>query len=168
MTVSADCFAVRENGAEDFLASDGFGWRQLIMYVQKFKHLIWGRKTYEEVLSWGDKYWNDLKKFPVIVVGTSSPERIEDNVTVCSSPKEALQLVQSWGYQRALLSGGPSINASFVNAGFVDEIILNCSPVFIGSGKHFLGDIEKDVFVELLENKVLENDSLMLRYKVKG
>ncbi len=126
MAVSANGFVARKDGNEDFLPHDG--WVQVVAYAIKFGHLIWGSKTYGAVKNLGGTYMKDIENIPLILVSTDKKSSYPSNVTVCSSPAEAMKIVEQRGYAKAFLAGGPTLNSSFAQAGLIDEIILNYNP----------------------------------------
>lgn len=131
MATSVNGFIARRDGDEDFLPNDN--WAQMLFYIKKHGNLIWGRKTYEAVTSRGEKYLNDLKKFPIIIVSKSKKSFSESNVTICSSPEEAIEITKSKKYKKLLLSGGASLNTSFVKNNLVDEVIININPTILAN-----------------------------------
>jgi len=63
------------------------------------------------------------------------------------------------------LVGGAEIISSFVNYGFVDEIILSIIPVVLGKGIPLFKNIQKEAKLELI--KTTDYDALVeLHYKV--
>ncbi|MDR0369708.1 MAG: hypothetical protein LBH96_04280 [Candidatus Peribacteria bacterium] len=94
MATSLDGFITTQEGDEDFLPPES--WAECLKLVEKFGHIIWGRKTYESVASWGDDSLRDVEQYPIIVVSQQQISFTQSNVTVCSSPKAALALVRQW------------------------------------------------------------------------
>ena len=78
------------------------------------------------------------------------------------------KLKKDFGMNKILLEGGPTINSSFFNNNFVDNIILFHVPLLGNSGdKPVFGEINmKELIFESVE--VLDDkQTLMLKYKVK-
>ena len=164
MATSANGFVARCDGDEDFLLHEN--WIQMLEYIKEYGHLIWGRKTYESVRSWGDDYMNDLKDVPIIVVSKSAKSFPESNVTVCSSPEEAIEIVKSRNYKKALLSGGPSLNTSFVKANLVDEIVINYNPTILANGLKLFSESDFEMKLSLKKINQLSSDIIQLCYSV--
>ena len=162
MAVTANGFVARSDGSEDFLPSDG--WHHLLKFTKEYGHLIWGRKTYELVKSWGGEYIRDLSKIPIIVVSRAEQISYPKNVIVASSPTQAMEIVKDLGYSRAFLSGGPTLNTAFAKAGLIDEIILNYNPIILGKGIQLFTDADFELNLKLVETKVLSGDILRVRY----
>src|SRR5262245_17045806 len=98
MAASANGYAARPDGQEDFLPHDG--WIAMLEFCKKYHHVIWGRTTYDAVKTWGGSYLNDLQGFEIIVVSRSAVSYPEQNVTICSSPEEAIEHVKEKGYAK--------------------------------------------------------------------
>lgn len=56
------------------------------------------------------------------------------------------------GVQSLLLEGGPTLATAFVEAGFVDKLLLFVAPVIFGEGSRYLGDLSEPL--ELLHLRV--------------
>ncbi|MDQ3094868.1 MAG: dihydrofolate reductase family protein, partial [Actinomycetota bacterium] len=56
-------------------------------------------------------------------------------------PAQALSVLFADDRQHVWLEGGPTLAASFVRAGLVDEIVAYVAPALLGSGRSTVGDI---------------------------
>lgn len=164
MATTANGFVARRDGDEDFLPHDG--WLQMLDYIKVYGHLIWGRKTYEAVKSWGGTFMKDIKDVPIIIVSKGKKFISEKNITVCSSPEEAIEIVKKRNYKKAFLSGGPSLNTSFIKANLVDEIILNINPTILGDGIKLFNESDFEIKLVLKKVKKLSSNVLQLHYSV--
>ena len=66
MACSINGLIATEDGNEDFLSYRG--WEIMLEFLKEYDVLIWGRKTWDNILSWGEEYLNDLNVFDVPVV----------------------------------------------------------------------------------------------------
>lgn len=164
MATSANGFVARRDGDEDFLLHEN--WIQMLEYIKEYGHLIWGRKTYEAVKLWGDDYVKDLKDVPIIVVSKSQKTFFESNVTVCLSPEEAIEIAKNRNYKKALLSGGPSLNTSFVKLNLVDEIIINYNPTILADGIKLFSESDFEMRLSLKKVNKLSSGVIQLHYSV--
>lgn len=164
MAVSANGFVARRDGDEDFLPHEG--WLQMLELAKRYGHFIWGRKTYETVKGWGDSFMKDIENIPTIIVSNSTKTSYPGNVTVCSSPTEAMNIIEKKGYKKAFLSGGPTLNTAFVKAGLVDEIILNYNPTILANGIKLFSESDFELILKLEEVKELSSDTVQMRYSV--
>ena len=140
MACSINGIIATEDGNEDFLSYRG--WKIMIELLKKYDVLIWGRKTWDNILSWEEGYINDLKDINIIILTSKKHTKSEfSNVTYCNSVKECLELCEKLKYERLLISGGAKVNNAFINKGIVDDIILNYNPVVLNKGiPLFMGD----------------------------
>lgn len=164
MAVSANGFVARRDGDEDFLPNDN--WMQLLQYAKKYGHLIWGRKTYEAVESWGQDYIKSLDAIDIIIVSRSKKTFSRSNVTVCSSPEEAIEIAKSRNYKKAFLSGGPSLNTSFIRSDLVDEIIINYNPTILADGIKLFSESDFEAKLSLKKVNELPSGIVQLHYSV--
>ena len=164
MAVSANGFVARRDGDEDFLPHDG--WLKMLEFAKKYGHFIWGRKTYEAVQSWGGDFMKDIENIPTIIVSNGKKSSYPENVAVCSSPIEAMSIVERMGQKKAFLSGGPTLNTAFIKAGLIDEIILNYNPTILANGIKLFSESDFELKLKLEEVKELSSDIVQMRYSV--
>lgn len=91
--------------------------------------------------------------------------QIEGVKWVSGNPKKVVDELEKMGYKSAILGGGSSINTLFLDNKLIDEIIITVEPKIFGSGLGLFNK-EADVNLKLLEQTLINDDSLMLRYKV--
>lgn len=138
MACSINGIIATEDGNEDFLLYRG--WEIMLDFLKEYDVLVWGRKTWENIISWGDKYINDLKNINIIIL-TTNKELKEDNVKYCASIDECLELCEKLNYEKIFVSGGATINNEFMKRKIVDNIILNYNPYVLNKGiPLFTGD----------------------------
>ncbi|PKM87487.1 dihydrofolate reductase [Candidatus Falkowbacteria bacterium HGW-Falkowbacteria-2] len=84
---------------------------------------------------------------------------------VSGEPELVLDELGNLGYKKALLGGGAGLNTLFLKKKLISEIILTVEPKIFGSGiSLFSEDIDADL--ELQEHRLLNENTLMLRYKI--
>lgn len=166
MAQSLNGIIARENGDEDFLSNDH--WKTFRSYVQDFGNIIWGRKTYEAVMSWGPHYTlDDLGSIGKIVI-SSDPSFVASNGFICvHTPSEALTYLIAKGYERALVSGGPQTNTSFIKERLIDEIIVSIEPAVIGKGIQLFSPSDFNCMLSFIEVAQMSSGIVRLRYAVK-
>ena len=165
MAQSANGFIARKNGEEDFL-SDAH-WEDVTYLVKTYGNLIIGRGTYEAVKSWGeamnfDDFTNEIK----IVLTNDTNFSVDAGYLIEVSPQNALKRLEANGHKQALIIG-PRIATSFLQAGLLNELIVNIEPILVGEGKNLFAPAE---FTERLTFVSLEKKSngiLQLRYHLK-
>jgi len=133
MACSINGLIATEDGNEDFLSFRG--WEIMLEFLKEYDVLIWGRKTWENILSWGNDYIKDLKNINVIILSETNNNQNEfSNVTYCNSIENYLKVCKSLKYEKLFISGGATINNAFMEKGIVDSIILNYNPFVLNKG----------------------------------
>lgn len=126
--------------------------------------VVVGRKTF-------DQYQGEL--YPVegvtnIVLSRGKNEKVaEKNVFYAESVEEAIKIAEKNGHEKMLLIGGGHINAAFLKAGLIDEIILSVHPKILGEGIKLFEGVEMEVELKLLEMEKVGEELVRLRYEVK-
>ena len=133
MACSINGLIATEDGNEDFLSERG--WEIMLEFLEKYDVLIWGRKTWENIISWGEEYLKDLKDLNIIILSSKNIETKKfQNVIYCNSIDEVLKVCEKMKYEKLFISGGATINNAFMEKGIVDEIILNYNPFVLNKG----------------------------------
>ena len=109
MACSINGLIATEDGNEDFLSYRG--WEIMIEFLKEYDVLIWGRKTWDNILSWGKEYLKDLENINLIILSNGTGRKDEfPNVTYCSSIDNCLKLCEKMKYEKLFISGGATIN----------------------------------------------------------
>ncbi len=133
MACSINGLIATEDGNEDFLSFRG--WEIMLELLKEYDVLIWGRKTWDNILTWENNYIKDLKDTNIIILSkTINIESKFPNVTYCTSIEECLKVCEKLKYERLFISGGATINNAFMEKGIVDNIILNYNPFVLNKG----------------------------------
>ena len=138
--------------------------------IHKSALIVMGRSTYEAVRS-----RLKLSSERLRVVLTREPKRYakfaKPGILEFSSenPKQLIKSLAKRGYKELLLVGGGEVNAAFLEAGLVDEILLTIEPVIFGTGKLMIADGKFNKNLKLIGVKKLNRrGTLLLRYENLG
>jgi diaminohydroxyphosphoribosylaminopyrimidine deaminase / 5-amino-6-(5-phosphoribosylamino)uracil reductase len=71
-------------------------------------------------------------------------------------PHEALATLFARDRQHVFLEGGPTLAASFLSAGLVDEVVVYVAPLLLGSGRSAVGDLGIDTMHHALRLEVAD------------
>lgn len=165
MAMSVNGMIATPDGQEEFLSDEN--WQTFAQLVNEFGNFIVGRGTYEAVKNWGAGYgFDDFTEAYKIVVSDNPAYPLDPGYELASSPEEALNLLAKAGFEKALLGGGSTNNASFARAGLIDEVILNIEPVVVGKGIPVFKPEDFQLSLELLATKKIEPGILQLHYQV--
>ena len=133
MACSINGLIATEDGNEDFLSYRG--WEIMLELLKEYDVLIWGRKTWDNIISWGDEYLKDLKDLNIIILSSKNNKTNRfPNVTYCNSIDECLKVCEKKKYGKLFISGGATVNNAFMEKGIVDNIILNYNPFILNKG----------------------------------
>jgi len=164
MATSVNGIIAKKDGSEDWLSSDN--WQTFLSLLKEHGNLIWGRKTYEAVVGWGSHYIDDLKDFELVIVGQQPIDSNNPHISYCHSPQEALSLLESKGYQTALVSGGSTLNTSFAKAGLINEVVINVNPSVLAAGVPLFSVSDYELKLGLTKVTELSSGIVQLRYSV--
>lgn len=122
------------------------------------------------VVIMGDKtFFTFPKPLPdrlnVVFTLEKNPPEIENVKWVSGEPQKVLEELEGMGYKSAILGGGSFLNTQFLKNKLVDEIYLTIEPKIFGDGLGILGG-DFDVNLKLLNVEKINDDSVMLKYKV--
>src|SRR3989344_7237223 len=73
-----------------------------------------------------------------------------------ATPREAFAFLEAKGFTSVVIGGGGQINAAFLKASLVDEIILNVEPIILGRGIPLFAQGDMQVKLKLLSTKKLK------------
>lgn len=163
MAISANGIIATKDGDESFLSHDN--WMQFVKLANQVGCFIWGRKTYEAVLSWEGNYLSELKSVKKIVISGSELE-LREGFLLAHSPEEALELLDKEGQTEAIITGGSTVNSAFAKKNLIDEVIFDVNPVILGEGIPVFNPEEFSMELTLLKMRKLNDNLLELHYKV--
>ncbi len=159
MAITVNGYIARVNGETPWSDEE---WDSFSEKVRKVKYMIVGRKTFDVMCKTGDfDKISDL--FMVVVL---SKKRVHNNTVFVQSPEEAVAVLEKRGVSEALIAGGGILNASFLKAKLVDEIIVDVEPRVFGQGIRLFVECDFEAELELLSVKKLGENTVQLRYKV--
>ena len=162
MAFSANGYIARENGVEDFLSDEN--WVQFVRLAEKIGCFIVGRKTYEIVRKLYVSGYNfDTVHAARIVISKKQHKQAKGYVFV-DSPETAIQQANELGFKEVLLTGGGTINSSFMQKGLIDEIIFDIEPFALGKGIQVFKPQTFECKLRLLDSKRLKNGILQVHY----
>jgi len=142
-------------------------WEKFCELANEFGNFIVGRKTYEAVKKWDEGYnFDDLVGVEKIVISQDASAELSEGYTLATSPEDALALLAQKGFEKALVTGGSTINSAFAKGHLLDEIILNIEPVLIGHGIPLFAQTDFDLKLKFVSVGQAQNGILTLKYHV--
>ena len=68
--------------------------------------------------------------------------------------------------EKAISVSGPTLAATYIKQGLVDEVTWYYAPVVVGGGSPMFPDVSAMLKFELIEERRLENGAIFVRYRV--
>src|SRR5258706_2068098 len=133
--------------------------------------ILWGRKTYDWLLSYYKKRGKTKGLFDTkvtnYVFSRKPPKRAVPGVTFVSDPVGAFaQRLRARSGKQIWMMGGGELIASFLDAGEIDEFDIHVIPVFIGEGIPLVAPRHRDVPLRLRSSRKYPDGVVRLRYEV--
>ncbi len=163
MVMSVNGYIADEKGSEEFLSHDN--WLEFVKRATSAGGFVWGRKTYEAILTWGSSYLEPLKNLTSIVLTTQKNFSVQNGFHVAHSPKDAISIAQERKLSELIITGGAANNTAFLKTTLFDQIILNIEPVLLGSGIPIFKPDDFLLNLELVHFKTLTPSILQCIYK---
>ena len=143
---SLDGYIARENGDIDWLPENTpSGYDDFIKSVDT---VIMGKKTYDQVLTFGDYPYKDKKSY-IFTRNKNYPK--EENIEFVQDAEKLMKNIVHGSGKNIWLIGGSEIISTFVNLNFVDELILSLIPVALGKGIPLFKNMTKELKMELVK-----------------
>jgi len=131
VATSLDGFVAREDGAVDWLSTDeDLGFEAFCDTVDT---VLMGRRTYEQVLGFGDYPYGDKKGY---VFSRTRAGEVDEHVRFLDdTPESVVAALRDAPGGHLWLVGGGELAASFLAAGLIDELRVAIHPIVLGSGR---------------------------------
>lgn len=171
IATSPDGFIARRDGAIDWLNETNAVVPEgedcgFMAFMDSVDTLIMGRKTYEQILSFGQWPYGDT---PVVVLSHNSieiPSHLSDTVSHSTeSPAALLKLLAAHGVKHVYVDGGSTIQG-FLAESLIDEITITRIPVVIGEGIPLFAPMPRDIKLIHLSTTAYEFGFVQSRYSV--
>jgi len=157
---SIDGYIARSDGSVDWLpehAKSGY-----VEFYKTIDKVIIGRKTYEQILSFGAYPYKRKKSY---VFTSNTDQKNNENVEFVSNVEELTKGLLLSSGKDVWLVGGSELISFFLNHELVDEIIISIIPVILGKGIPLFNEIQKETKLELIKTTQYD-DLLEMRYRV--
>ena len=138
-------------------------WECWCSHCTTSNNLIVGRKTYAELIE--DDVSDSLYPEHKVVISSQTLD-LADTWVQLSSPKQAIEHLNSCNVENIIVGGGRQIGLAFVRDGLIDEIVLDIQPILFGNGTPLLGELNKCIQLELLNIETLAHGAIKVRYKL--
>lgn len=161
MAISVNGLIAKTGDDTDWVSADE--WKSFTDAIQKTGCMVIGRRTYE-VMTKGEEFGTNLKDIRVVVVSYNDIELIQSNHSVAHSPQEALEQLKD--FPGVIIAGGGILNAAFMEANLVDELILDIEPIVLGKGIPLFNGPAFERKLKFLGQKMLLPNEVQVRYEI--
>jgi len=130
IAISLDGYVAQEDGSVDWLSSfdEDYGYENFLTTIDI---IIMGRKTYDQVLSFGEWPYSGLKTF----VFTHQKLKEDKNVEfVTGTVQKTLAEIKKHSKKNIWLVGGGNLITEFVKLQLINEYQIFMMPLFLGTG----------------------------------
>lgn len=171
IATSLDGFIARKNGDIDWLddanatvpEGEDCGYQAFMASVDV---LIMGRKTYEQVLSFGEWPYGQTR----VIVLSQSPIKFPEHLPTCiahspETPPMLYNRLAKEGAQHLYIDGGVTIQR-FLAAGLIDKLTITVIPILLGDGIPLFGSLAKDLQLTHLSSHTYDFGFVQLKYAV--
>ena len=161
IATSFDQFIAREDGSVDWLFTDGdYGYQA---FYDSLGITLMGRKTYEQVLSFGGPFPYPTTTNYVFTSDDSKSDN-EQVIFINEDIVEFARELKATAGKDIWLIGGGQLNTLFLENQLIDELLLFVHPIFLGKGIPLFSNLDSEHSLKLLETKPYENGLVLLRY----
>ena len=171
IATSADGFIACKDGGVDWLdrphTAGDYGMGK---FYKSIDTILWGRKTYDMLLRFQKegKGGPDMGGIKNYAFSRKPPQKVADGFEFVREPiKKFAKRLRAEKGKDIWMMGGAGIIASFLDAGEIDEFIINVIPTFIGEGIPLVAPARRNVPLKLLSIKKFSDGVVRLRYGVE-
>jgi len=154
--VSVDGFIARENGDTDWV-------QDLELFEQTSREygcIAMGRTTYDE---FAGPAFDGVQH---IVLSSKPQKSAHETVHFVQTVEQALAKAKELGFAKLLVIGGSQTNGSFMQAGVVNNLLLDIHPILLGKGKRLLEGFSKEAQLRL-QSSTQNQAFLCTKYRLK-
>lgn len=127
---SLDSYIARPLGEIDWLFTDqDYGYSE---FLKSIDTVLLGRKTYEQVLTFGEYPYQDLKSY--VFTKNTLFQAKKDVEVVTEDLKTFIDDLRQVDGKNIWLVGGSQLTYDFMNQNLVDELIVSIHPIILGEG----------------------------------
>jgi dihydrofolate reductase len=170
IAASLDGFIAREDGSIDWLKEyennpgTDYGYSE---FYSSIGTVLMGRKTYEQVLGFGDWPYEGKKSY-VFTRKKDSLHR-ENNVEFVSGElRQLVHQLKGSAEQDIWLVGGSQLIKAFLEENLVQDLIIFIVPIILGSGIPLFDRVGKQIKLRTTGIEKYENGLVRVDYEVQG
>ncbi|HLX92004.1 MAG TPA: dihydrofolate reductase family protein [Puia sp.] len=168
--VSLDGFIEGPNHEIDWIIHDKDQFKKLKDQWDGTEAMIYGRKTYETVITMAKKRRDLMNPFSHMkhYVFSESLEFVEEGfILTKGNTRDLVEKIKMGHEKNIAVFGGAILASSLINLGLVDELVFAICPVILGSGKPYFSGITGRKDFSLKESVSFSSGLVSLTYSLK-
>lgn len=141
-------------------------WESYSKICSKYPAIIVGKTTFNFIQE-DPSEWESIGN-PFVIVLSSEPLNLSGGFISVSSPEEAVNILESRGFESAIVGGGPKCNTSFLNTGLINEVVVDVESQLFKTGLPFVDPLtlQEDLSLELKSANKISLKLVQLRYSI--
>ena len=171
IATSADGYIARPDGNVEWLdRPESAGDYGMLEFYGSIDTILWGRKTYDLALEFqkqgikGSEFDPNVKDY---AFSRHPPRLVAPEVEFVTEPLSAFaERLRGLPGKDIWMMGGSRLIASFLDAGEIDEFIIQVVPIFIGEGIPLIAPRHRSVPLTLLSCRHCSDGVVSLHYSV--
>jgi dihydrofolate reductase len=163
LTASLDGYIARPDGSVDWMpepTAEDFGFAE---FLQTIDTVVQGRKTYEQVLTFGEYPYAGKENF----VFSTTMKNAKHAEVISVSPREFVKRRRQRKGKDIWLVGGAKLASHFFDENAIDDLVVFVQPVVLGEGISLTKALENDVPLTLASSRCFRGGQVRLDYRVK-
>ena len=170
VATSADGYIARKDGSFDWLERPRpRGNYGMAAFVRSIDTILWGRKTYELALTFGDKASAFGKPMRNCVFSRGLLRSVAPGFELVRLPLgEFVRELRAVPGRDVWVMGGAGLIGSLLDEGEVDDLVLHVIPTLIGEGIPLVAPRHRLVPLELKAIRRFPDGVVRIHYAVKG
>ncbi len=166
IAMSLDGYIAKADDNIDFLTlvetpNEDFGYHD---FLQNIDTVIWGRKTFDKVLTIGEQYLHRDKKVYVI---SKSRTGTHDHVVFHSDVVQLVTELKQQEGKTIYCDGGAEIVTELLRHKLFDRIIVSVIPHLLGDGIRLFKDGRPEQYLQFKQSQSFPSGLVQLWYDVK-
>ncbi|GGK76243.1 dihydrofolate reductase family protein [Rufibacter glacialis] len=164
IAMSLDGYIAREDDNLDFLArverpGEDYGYEA---FQQTVDTVIWGRRTYEKVLTFGQKVLHPGKK--IYVLSRTRTGYVGNVEFYGGDPKALIASLREQKGKHIYCDGGGEVVAALLKEHLIDKLIVSVIPHLLGSGIRLFRDGRPEHLLTLTKSLTFPSGLVQLWY----
>lgn len=139
-----DGFIAKPDGSVDFLSLINGEPEPYQEFVAGIDALLMGRRTYEQILSFGEWPYGNRRCW--VMTHHALPSH-DTAISIGGSPGNVYDQIRASGVSHLWLVGGGNLAAQFLHHGLIDSVIVSVLPILLGEGIALFSDLTNTVLL---------------------